>query len=220
MLLLFFNGGAAFASAGNINASVLIGNLWPPLNAVSEADAVFWSEAELYEWFNTAGRKLAGAGAVFVVRDTSLSSSVGVGSYSLPAAHNATIQADLAGKVLRSRTTQEVEALDADWVNTTGVPVAFLEDVEGVKKITLFPTPNLASDALAIDLLMRAIPAEVTAAAGFLVAPPALAEYFSFSIIAEARAKEGRAQMPEITAWLKSICSQYEQAVQGYLGGA
>lgn len=219
MLLLFFSNGPAAASLGNVNSATLINNLWPPLNAASEVDAVFWTESELREWFNEAGRRLAGMAGVFVSRDTSLSSSVGVSSYGLPSAHQATIQADLAGAVLRPRTVHEVEALDATWPTTAGEPAAFLEDVEGVKKITLYPLPNLAADALAINLLIRSIPSEVTVASGYLAVSPALAEYFTFQILAEARAKEGRAQMPEISAWLHGIANDYVEVCRNYLGG-
>ena len=220
MLLLFFSGSLGPApSAGYVNASVLVQNIWPPLNAVSAADAVFWSEAEIFEWFNEAGRKLAGSGGAFVQRDTSLSSSSGIATYVLPAAHQATIQADLAGLVLRPRNVQELEALDEAWPITSGAPVAFLlDDAGGVTAITLSPLPDTLTGTKTIGLVMRAAPSSVTAAMGFLVAPQAFSEYFTFYILGEARAKETRAQMPEISAWFRQLCGQLEQAINVYMG--
>src|SRR5665213_1559134 len=175
MLLLFFPSGP-----GNINASHVIKEIWPPLNANSAADAVFWTESEMYEWFNEASRRLSGVGGVFVVRDTSLTSALYTRSYTLPANHQATIQADLAGAVLRPRNIQEVEALDADWPNTAGVPEAFLlDDAGGVTAITLYPQPNVDAATKTIGLVMRSVPADVSATAGLLAAPACLSDYFT-----------------------------------------
>lgn len=221
MLLLLFTNQPAPSTPGYVNASVVIGNLWPPLNANGPADAVFWTETEMYEWFNESARRLSGCAGVFVVRDTSLTSVLATGTYALPDAHQATLQADLAGAVLRPRTVQEVEALDAAWPATSGPPVAFLLDVEGVKKLTLYPVPDAPSAAKTIGLIMRSLPNDVSSSSGFLLSVPAgLAEYFTFSILAEARAKETQAQMPEISQWLKGLAGMMEQAIQGYLGGA
>lgn len=221
MLLLFFGTQGTPPAAGYVNASVVVQNIWPPLNAVSAADAVFWTEGEIYEWFNEAGRRLSGAAGVSVVRDTSLSSSLSVRSYTLPASHDKTIQADLAGQVLKPRTVQEAEALDEAWLSTSGAPVAFLlDDAGGMTEITLSPQPDAGAAGKAIGLVMRSTFPDASAASGFLVASPALSEYFTFYILAEARAKETRAQMPEIAAWFRQLCGQFEKATQAYLGGA
>lgn len=222
MLLLIFTNQPAPPSPGYVNAGVVIGDLWPPLNAAGPADAVFWTEEQLYEWFNESAKRLAVSGAVFVVRDTSLTSANGVPTYNLPSSHQATIQADLDGVVLKPRNVQELEALDSTWPTTTGAPVAFLQDVEGIKKITLYRLPDSSSAGKTIGLVMRALPAEVTAAAGFLEAPPALSEFFTFSILSEARsgAVETRAQMPEISAWLKGLADTMLAAARSYTGGA
>lgn len=221
MLLLFFGTQGTQPAAGVINASVLVQDLWPPLNAISAADAVFWTEGEMYQWFNEAGRRLSGRVGVYVVHDTSLSSLSTVRVYALPAAHNGTIQADLAGLVLKPRTVQEEEALDAAWLTTSGAPVAFLQDdAGGVTEISLAPAPDVASAGQTIGLLMRSSLADVSAVGGFLIASPALSEYFTFYVLGEARAKEGRAQMPEISAWFRALCGQLEKVVSGYLGEA
>lgn len=221
MLLLLINQPAP-AQAGFVNASAVIGSIWPPLNASGPADAVFWTQEQMIEWFNESARRLAGSGGVFVVRDTSLVALLGTPTYNLPDAHVATIQADLAGTVLKPRTVQEIEALDATWPTTAGAPDAFLLDVEGTKTITLYKLPDAANAGKTIGLVMRELPAEISAAGGMLAAPPFLAEYFTFSLLSEARsgATETRAQMPEISGWLKGLADMMVQAVQQYTGGA
>jgi hypothetical protein len=221
MLLLYFQTQAAPAAAGYINAATLVSNIWPPLNAVSAADAVFWSEEEIYNWFNEAAKRLSRSGGAFVVRDTTLTSALSTALYALPAAHQVTIQCDLAGLVLRPRTVQEIEALDAAWPNTSGPPIAFLLDVQGVKTLALYPQADVANAGKAIGLVMRTAPDDVTAPGGFLLfVSPALSEFFTFYILREARSKETRAQMPEIAQWFGQLCGQLEQVVQGYMGEA
>lgn len=222
MLLLLFTNQPAPPSPGYVNAGVVIGNIWPPLNATGPADAVFWTQEQMYEWFNESAKRLAGSGGIFVVRDTSLTALLNTPTYDLPDAHQATIQADLDGATLYARTVQEIEALDSTWPTTTGAPEAFLLDVEGVKKITLYRMPDAGSDGKTIGLIMRSLPPEVSAAAGFLAAPPFLAEYFTFSLLAEARspATETRAQMPEISQWAKGQADMMVSAMRGMLGGA
>ncbi len=221
MLLLIFTNQPAPPAPGYVNAGVVIGDIWPPLNANGPADAVFWTQEQMFEWFNECAKRLAGSGGVFVVRDTSLTALLATPTYDLPDTHQATIQADLDGKVLKPRNVQELEALDASWPTTTGVADSFLLDVDGVKKITLYRIPDSSAAGKTIGLVMRALPDEVTAAAGFLAAPPFLAEYFTFSLLAEARspATETRAQMPEISAWCKQQADMMVAAIRGYLGG-
>ncbi len=221
MLLLLFAPQPIPPSPGYVNANVVIGNLWPPLNANGPDDAVFWTQEQMIEWFNEAGKRLSGSGGVFVVRDTSLTSVLSTASYVLPDAHQATIQADLDGKVLKPRTVQEVEALDATWPTTAGAPDAFLLDVEGTKTITLYAVPDSPSAGKTIGLVMRSLPPDVTQGNAFLAAPAFLAEFFTFSLLSEARSPsvETRAQMPEVSAWLKDLADMMIQAIQAYTGG-
>lgn len=220
MLLLLFHTPAAAPSPSYINAAQVISDLWPALNAIGASDAVFWTEDELYTWFNEAGRRLSGRVGIFVVRDSSITLATDTAEYDLPDAHQATIQADVAGQFLRARTVKELEALDANWPAATGIPKSFLLDVEGVKEVTIYPAPDADFDGDALNLIMRSLPAEVSSSAGFLTAPVVLEDYFAFSILAEARRKESHAAMPEIAQWLDGICGLYEQTIQSYLGGA
>lgn len=220
MLLILLHTAVGAPSPSYVNASPLIGDLWPALNATGAADAVFWTEDELYVWFNEAAVRLAGCSNVFVERDTSITAAIGTPTYDLPVAHMKTIQADLNGTVLRARTVKELEALDAGWPATEGTPKAFALDNEGMLKITLYPVPDAGADGKVVGLIMRETPATVSAAAGFLTAPAILEDYFAFSILAEARAIETRAPMLEISQWLKGITGMYEQTIQSYLGGA
>src|SRR5207249_3191346 len=109
-------------------AALIVSDLWPPLNATSEADAVYWTEAELYEWIDEAVKRLAQRG-YFVVYDTSLTTATGTKNYTLPTGHVGTIQADIAGRLLRARNVQELEAFDSAWpAAATSTPLAFVLD--------------------------------------------------------------------------------------------
>ncbi len=219
MLLLIFTNQPAPAIAGFVNASTVINDIWPPLNARSEADAVFWTAAQMYEWFSEAAKRLASECGIFVVRDTSITVATGTATYNLPPEHEKTIQCDLAGAVLYPRSVQEIEALDSGWPATTGAVEAFLHDVEGVEKITLYRKPLVGDNGKAIGLVMRVIPDDVTPVLALLEASPFLSEYFTFSLLAEARSIETRAQMPEIAKWLRGLADMMRDAIRGYMGG-
>lgn len=216
MLLLFFVPQPAIAQAGYINTALVVGDLWAPLNARSQADAVYWTEAELYEWIDEAVKKFARRHGAFVVYDTTLTTAAAVQNYDLPATHLNTIQADLNGKVLRARNVQELEALDSGWPTATPAePKAFVQDTQGVTRLTVYPAPSVPFQSLPIGLAMAQLPATITAATAILAAPPALREYFTFSALAEARAKESQASMDEVADWLRSITGLIEQVAEG-----
>ncbi len=219
MILLFFPS-APPAAAGFINTATLVGDLWPPLNATGPTDAVFWAEDELYQWIDEGAKKLARNLGVFVDYDDSTIQTVAnVKDYALPTNHVATIQADLNKTTLRARNVQDLEALDAGWPSTPGSkPKAFLEDTLGLARLTLYPPPDVANESLFVGLTLQKIPPEITAATAILVAPPAIQDYFAFYALAEARSKETNASMEEISQWLLSICSQYEDVMRGLWG--
>lgn len=215
MLLLFVAPQPAPASPGFINTALLVGDLWAPLNARGPADAIFWTEDQLYEWIDEAIKRFARKHAAFVVYDTSLTSASGVADYTLPADHLCTFQADLAGRYLRARNVQEIEQLDAQWTTAAaGVPKAFLEDTKGLVQITLYPKPNVASSSKAIGLTMAKVPATISKTAAILAAPPIIRDYFSFYALAEARAAETNASMDEIAVWYRQLVDQLDQVAE------
>jgi hypothetical protein len=223
VLLLIFAPQPAAPSAEYINFVVVLGDLYPRLNATSQADAVYWTDAELYQWFDEATQRLARSAGVFVERDTSITVSSAQGSYDLPSDQISTIQADLAGVVLRPRTVEELEALDADWPATTGPPSpsAFVQNVLGLGVIALYPAPGTADNEKTLGLVIHTAPATVSASNALLSAPSVLQDYFGFYALAEARAKESKGAMPEVADWLRSgVTALYEQVIEGYWGEA
>jgi len=203
------------ASPGFINAALVVGDLWAPLNARGPADAVFWTEDELYVWIDEAVKRFARKHAAFVVYDQSITAATGTADYNLPAAHVLTFQADLGGRYLRARNVQEMDALDATWPTAAaGKPKAFLEDLQGLTKIALYPAPTVTYNGVAVGLTMAELPAAIEKSTAILAAPPILREYFTFFALGEARAKETNASMDETAAWFRSIVDQIDQVAE------
>ncbi len=213
MLLLFVTPQPAPANPGYINTALAVGDLWAPLNARGPADAIFWTEDELYKWIDEAVQRFARKHGSFVVYDSTVTAATGTANYPLPASHVRTYQADLAGKILRARNVQEMQALDSRWTTATPAePKAFLEDTQGLTQITLAPPPSVAFNAAAVGLTMAQLPATVSKATAILAAPPVLREYFTFYALAEARLKESNASMDEVGKWLLSVVDLIDQA--------
>lgn len=214
MLLLFITQPAP-AQPGFINAALVVGDMWQPLNAQGPSDAIFWTEQQLYEWVDEAVKRFARKHAAFVVYDTSLSSAINTANYNLPAGHLVTFQADLNGFYLRSRNVQEMEALDSQWTTAAGsTPQAFLEDTKGLLQLTLYPPPDVAHSGLPIGLAMATTPANVTKVAAILLGPPILQDYFKFYALAEARTSETNASMDEVGAWYRQLVDQLDQIAE------
>lgn len=215
MLLLFVAPQPAPASPGFINASLVVGDLWAPLNARGPADAVFWTEDELYNWIDEGVKRFARKHAAFVVYDQSLDAATDQAAYTLPAAHILTFQADLNGKTLRARNVQEMEALDSRWTTAAAAePRAFLLDTRGLLELTLAPPPDVTFNGQDIGLVMAELPAAITRTTAILAAPPALREYFTFYALGEARAKESNASMDETAAWYRSLVDLIDQVAE------
>lgn len=222
MLLLLFSPQPAPPSPEAINFALVMGDVYPQLNAVGPADLIYWTPNELYLWFDEAGQRLARMAGVFVIRDTSITAIASQGIYSLPGGHIATIQADLAGTVLRPRTIAELEALDADWVATVGPPSpsAYTQDTRGLSQIDLYPDPGLADNGATLGLVIHTTPATISQANIFLAAPIVIQDYFRFYALGEARAKESKGAMPEVAQWMNQLTGWMEQMIQGYWGPA
>ena len=155
------------AKHGFSKADLVVGDGGAPLNASGAGDAIFWTEAELYEWIDEAVKRFARKHAAFVVYDTSLAAATGTGDYTLPADHILTFQADLNGAMLRARNVQEIEALDSAWPTAKPEqPKAFLLDIEGLLKFTVYPAPSYTSNAHPSVLVCATPPPDVTRTAG------------------------------------------------------
>lgn len=215
LLLLFFGTQAAPAQPGYVNLALAEQDLWPALNATSANDAIYWNDAEIFNWFDEAAKRMARQLGVFVVYDQSLSSVLGNSAYTLPASHVNTIQADLAGFVLRPRTLHELEALDATWNTTAGPPTAFVEDTQGLQQIALYPAPDAPNSNKAIGLVMQQLPPDISVSAAILNAPQCMREYYTFWALAEARMQESPAAMPEVAQWLRGLVGIMDQTIAG-----
>lgn len=206
--------------AAYVNFALAANELWPPLNAAGPADAVFWTETDLYDWFNQAAKQLAIRGRVFTRYDhTSIVIATGTAAYVIPDDQINTVQADMNGLVLRPRNVQQLEALDNDWPSTTGAPNSFAQDTQGMRQLTLYPKPTVGSNGKIVGLAIEVFPDDLTSAAAILALPQCLREYFTFFALGEARlTKETRAQMPEIAKWCKSVVSMLDGVVAEYWG--
>lgn len=220
MLLLLFAPQPPPPSPELINFSAALGDLYPLLNASSSNDLVHWTTTDLYNWFDEASQRLARSAGVFVIRDTSTTVSNGQGQYGLPSGQVSTIQADLAGVVLRARTVQELEALDSNWPITVGPPspASFVQDVKGVTYVALYPAPGSADNGNTLGLVIHALPATINSGYPWLSAPSVLADYFKFYALAEARAKESKGAMLEVSDWCRQLTGLYEQVIEQYWG--
>ncbi|HLG99828.1 MAG TPA: hypothetical protein VKX49_26195 [Bryobacteraceae bacterium] len=204
----------------SVDCSQALLDVIPQLNAASGLDLVFWTSTELYQWFDEAGQRLARTAGVFVSRDTSLTTSFSQGTYNLPASQVATIQADLNGTVLSPRTVEELEYLDASWPTTQGQPVSFVQNVQGLGLIAVYPAPDANNSGLTIGLVLHAYPPTIASGTPIVAAPQCIREYFTLSAIAEARAKETKMQMQEVAGWLRQLTGWMEQVIEGYWGEA
>ncbi len=205
---------------GPLNLATVLAEVYPQLGASGASDLVFWSQDELYRWLDEATERLARRVALFAEYNTSLTAGLANGSYGLPAGHVATLQCDLGGKVLRARTVHELEALDASWPTAVGPPVAFAQDSQGLQLLLLYPAPDGGSAGQTIGLLRRYVPSTVNLGNALAAVPTVLWEYFAFYAIAEARAAETKAAMPETASWFRGVLGMLEDTMRQYWGTA
>lgn len=218
MILLFFTGGVA---AAGIDFAELLADLYPALNAGAAGELVWWTEAELYEHADEAAKELARGYGVFVERDDSTGVLAGTAVYELPARHLSTIHAALSGRALCPLTVQELEALDALWPETDATadePVSgFLGDSDGTERIRLYGIPDATGT---LSLVFHRFPAAVNSGNYLLAAPPCLAPYFAWRVLAAARRKDSKARMPEVAEHFAARAELVEQVIEQYWGTA
>lgn len=217
-MLLLFQSTLQAPTTNGINTSLVVGELYPPLNARGPGDLIFWSEDELFEWLDQAAKRLATELNLFVYYDTSITLASGTASYTVPTGHLVTLQADVEGVVLRARNVQELEALDDAWPATAGSPEAFLLDTEGSDKVTIYKKPGAAENGDTLGMIMAKLPTKLTKTAAVLRAPACVREYLTFYALGEARARESKAPMPEIAQWFRGLTGMLEQVIGEYWG--
>lgn len=185
----------------------------PLLGAYSTDELIFWTEAELWGWMDDAAQRLARSALVCVER-TATSTDDGVAQ--LPARHLATLQADVLGFVLRPASVLELEALDAGWPTAVGWgPWRYTQDG---KTITLHPGRTEDGGVFAVNLVAAMSPDTVAPGNPSVPVSSVLRDYFTLSAVAEARAKETKAAMPEVADWLKQVAALYVEVCRNYWG--
>ena len=218
-MLLIFSSGQGAAVTG-LNLAGAIADLYPALNASGTADLVFWTEAELYEWADEAAKRLARVQGGFVERDSSTTLVVGTHTYTLPARHLSTIHVSLGTRSLRPATVQELEAKDNAWVETAHATVShWLGDAAGTESARLYPKPA-AGAAGAVAVVFHRHPSAVEVGSAVVKAPLCLRDYWAFHVLGEARGREGKAAMPEVSEWCREMTALYERVCREYWGGA
>lgn len=214
MLVILFSSGVA---ALGIDFREVVSDLLPALNARTASTLNWWTEAELYEWADEAAKRLARGFRVFVKRDASQSIALADPAYDTPARHVSTIHVSIGTRALEAASVHELEAADAAWLDTAGVTGRFLLDANGQSEIRVYPTPD-ATVTGALAVIYHQYPAAVTATDYDLTAPHAIREYFTWSILSEARAKQGDARMPDVAAHFAGRVALMEQVIEAYWG--
>lgn len=214
LLLLFSTG-----TTTGIDFRDILAELYAKLNATSAADLIHWTETELYEWLDEASKRLARVIGCFVERDASIAIVLSTPTYSLPARHLSTIHASIEGVALNPNNVQEVEALDAAWVETEGATSSFLNDNLGAASIRLYPSPD-ATVTGSLAVIFHRYVAAINSGNYLLTAPAGIAEYFSWSALAEARRKQSDAAMPEVAEHFGKRIEWLESVLQGYYGNS
>jgi len=215
MLLLIFNPQGVAPPVG-INVGDVIQRLLPSLNVYRIADLTHWTEEELYEYADEAVKQLARTLGLFVERSP-VTVSGGTALYSAPSRHLDTIHASLGGANLRPAKVRELEALDATWQGSSGTVDRYVPDFQGTEKIRLYKTPA-AGGTLAV--IYHQYPAEVSQASPTLTAPSVFEDYLHWAILAQARAKEGDAAMPEVAKHAAERQSQFKELIADMWGTA
>jgi hypothetical protein len=208
------------APAEYINTASVLTDLYSALNAAGPNDLILWTETELYEFLDEAAQRLARTCGVWVERDTTIVTETGDGAYNLPPAQVSTVQADLAGLVLQPRTVAELEALDATWPLTEGPPVAFIQNLQGLAQIVLYPAPDGDHGGMVVGLVLREFPPTVGATSAFITAPTCVREYFTFRALEAARGKQSKAEMPDVAQWMGKTAGMLDQVMTELWGAA
>jgi hypothetical protein len=219
-LLFFFGSGTAPLG---VNMATVLPEFLPGLQAGDFSQLYFWTQEELYQWVDDAAKRLARETGCFVERDAATPLVVGTATYNLPARHLSAIHVTAGGRALSETTVNELEAGDDAWPTRAAgsadpLPDRFLTAL-GLDAVTLYPIPDTGASG-AIGVVFHRFPTTVTSSAAVIRMPAGLREYAAFWLMAEARGKEGKAAMPEVSAWFRRLTGLYESVAREYWGGA
>ena len=207
--------------------SITVTNLETLLNSSTPANLVEWTESELYEYFDEAAKRLTRRFNVFVERDTTTTIELGTPSYSVPAGHVATIHVSVGVTdpipdfvALYPSTVGELEALDADWVDSTGTSDTWLHDL-GTQTTRLYASPDETVSGQSLAVIFNGYPETITVESAVIESmPPVLQCYFLWHGLAEARRRESDMAMPEVAAHFDERMKLVEKVIEQYWGAS
>lgn len=214
----------AWTALPGCDAYNCINDVWFRLGFLKPADLAVagrWTgPAELYQFADDAVKKLAYEVGAFTVHDASIATVSGTALYSLPATHVFTIMAWIvyAGsspQMLRMTSVGQLFALDASWVATTGNPMRASLDAAIDGTLTLYPQPVAIGT---VNQILQEIPAAVVAGASSIPLSPVMQDYFSYAMLAGARAKESDAAMADMAAHFGERMGLYEKVADHLWG--
>jgi hypothetical protein len=196
-----------------IDASSVIADLAPALNAATTSDLAFWTTTELYGYADENLKRLARQAGVFAERTQT--SPGAVSSFSLGSRDIAILQAAWNGVVILPTTLRDLDALDTLWADAAAAtPRRYLADA-GLAQRRLYPP---AASGSTLDLITFQSPADVTSGAPQCAAPPLLQDWLYFVLLAEARGRNGEGAMPDVAAQARQFAALLETAARHYWG--
>jgi len=202
-----------------MHIDTLIADMLPALHADGVADLTFWEECELITWADAALKRISRLASIFVRRDTSTALVAGTATYSAPARHLSTIHVQHNNKSLIASSTHELEGKDDAFLTTAGTPTHWYPDKIGANKIGLYKIPDAAaaavSAALQLPIIYHEYPNTLDCgkATATVMQPAIIDDYCYIYTIGEAYAKQGDAQMPEVSQQLGEFRNLFESVL-------
>jgi len=197
----------------------LLGLLYPRLHAVSDADLVWWTKADLIGWINEGITQLCHRADILVYRNTADSTASGDKLYDLPAGALKVVDVAVAGQPLRPASMAELDALDhtgeATFRDEGARPTHWFNEGLGLAQIGLYPVPIAAEQ---ISKVYAGEPGAELAEGSTIPLPDLLAGYLMDYALERAYAKRGEAGMPEVAEHLRGKLEIYYAAAAAYWG--
>jgi hypothetical protein len=182
------------------------------LNSSGDADLVWWTTAELYEFLDEAARKFGQTGVD--VQTAPVAATSQESSYVLPAKCLSVVGIYADSRELRGTAVRYLEALSATWRDEGGDPQRYALDSAGTRSFVIHPKPAQAGT---IDIVYHTWP---DVYAGAYRAPSVFGLYLQYSALAQARGKEGEAQSTDIAEAARARVNVIDQVCRGLWGGA
>jgi len=200
--------------------SEIVNQIYPRLHAADEASLKWWTEAQLRDLANEAIQTMARGALLFVRRDTSISTTHDVRSYSLPARHLATLHAAYSSKPLNPTDRALIDSLDygadAAVCGTGEVPKRWYEDTLSTHAaIALYPSPSATAT---VSLIISQQPDLFTSTSSTLPIPACMKPFIADYVVAGAWVMDSDFSMPEVASHLAEKQAFYLDLFRAYWG--